>query len=78
MGQVRLRTRNSTVTLATWSIRHDNADQEVEAEMPAKVGFVAIDTVDPNGLAPFWSALLGVRVDSEIGEGDSLLLTPTE
>lgn len=46
--------------------------------MPAKVGFVAIDTVDPNGLAPFWSALLGVQVDSELGEGDYLLLAPTE
>ncbi len=45
---------------------------------PAKVGFVAIDTVDPNGLAPFWSALLGVQVDSELGEGDYLLLAPTE
>ena len=46
--------------------------------MPAKVGFVAIDTVDPNGLAPFWSALLGVQVESELGEGDYLLLAPTE
>ena len=45
---------------------------------PAKVGFVAIDTVDPNGLASFWSALLGVQVDSELGEGDDLLLAPTE
>jgi predicted enzyme related to lactoylglutathione lyase len=46
--------------------------------MPAKVGFVAIDTVDPSTLAPFWCGMLGVDVDTEIGEGDFLLLTPTE
>jgi predicted enzyme related to lactoylglutathione lyase len=46
--------------------------------LPARVGFVAIDTVDPGRLAPFWSALLGVQVDSELGDGAFLLLTPTE
>ena len=46
--------------------------------MPTKVGYVAIDTVDPNGLAPFWCGLLGVHVDTTIGDGDFLILSPTE
>jgi hypothetical protein len=50
----------------------------LEAEMPAKVGYLAIDTVDPNDLAPFWCGLLGVHVDSEIGSGDFLLLSATK
>ena len=45
--------------------------------MPAKVGYLAIDTVDPNGLAPFWCGLLGVSVDTTIGDGEFLLLSPT-
>jgi hypothetical protein len=46
--------------------------------MAAKVGYLAIDSVDPNLLAPFWCGLLGVEVDTTIGEGAFLLLTPTE
>jgi predicted enzyme related to lactoylglutathione lyase len=46
--------------------------------MPAKVGYLAMDTVDPQSLAPFWSALLGVEVDIVIGDGDFLILTPTD
>ena len=46
--------------------------------MAAKVGYVAIDTVDPNSLAPFWCGLLGVQVDTTIGEGEFLILSPTE
>jgi predicted enzyme related to lactoylglutathione lyase len=46
--------------------------------MAAKVGFLAIDSVDPNLLAPFWCGLLGVQIDTTIGEGVFLLLTPTE
>jgi len=44
----------------------------------AKIGYLAIDTVDPEGLAPFWCGLLGVQVDTTIGEGEFLLLSPTE
>jgi predicted enzyme related to lactoylglutathione lyase len=47
------------------------------AELPAKVGYLAIDTVDPSGLAPFWCGLLGVEVDATIGEGEFLILSPT-
>ena len=46
--------------------------------MAAKIGYLAIDTVDPEGLAPFWCGLLGVQVDTTIGEGEFLLLSPTE
>ena len=44
----------------------------------ARIGYLAIDTVDPKGLAPFWCGLLGVQVDTTIGEGEFLLLSPTE
>ena len=46
--------------------------------MPAKIGYLAIDAVDPKALAPFWCGLLGVRVDTTIGEGEFLLLSATE
>src|SRR5579863_4152482 len=46
--------------------------------MTAKVGYLAIDSIDPNGLAPFWCGLLGVHVDTAIGDGDFLILSPTE
>ena len=45
--------------------------------MPAKVGYLAIDTVDPNALSTFWCGLLGVEVGTTIGDGDFLLLAPT-
>jgi predicted enzyme related to lactoylglutathione lyase len=47
-------------------------------EVPAKIGYLAIDTVDPKALAPFWCGLLGVRMDTTIGEGEFLLLSATE
>lgn len=46
--------------------------------MPAKVGYLAIDTVNPNGIAPFWCELLRVHVDTTIGDGEFLILSPTE
>jgi len=46
--------------------------------MAAKVGYLVIDTVDPERLAPFWCDLLGVSVDMTIGEGEFLVLSPTE
>ena len=45
--------------------------------MPARVRYLAIDSTDPNGLAPFWCGLLGVDIDTEIGDGELLLLSPT-
>jgi predicted enzyme related to lactoylglutathione lyase len=41
------------------------------------VGYLAIDTVDPIRLAPFWCGLLGVEVDTTIGDGEFLILSPT-
>jgi predicted enzyme related to lactoylglutathione lyase len=58
--------------------RHDGVVREMEAEVPAKIGYLAIDTVDPNNLAPFWCGLLGVQVDTTIGEGEFVILSPTE
>jgi predicted enzyme related to lactoylglutathione lyase len=46
--------------------------------MPAKVGYVAIDTTDPGRLAPFWCGLLDVQVEATVGDGAFLILSPTE
>ncbi len=46
--------------------------------MPAKVGYIVIDAVDPDRLAPFWCGILGVHVDATIGDGDFLILSPAE
>ncbi len=46
--------------------------------MAARVGYLAIDSVNPSALAPFWCGLLGVQVDTTIGDGEFLLLTSTE
>jgi predicted enzyme related to lactoylglutathione lyase len=46
--------------------------------MPAKVGYLVIDAVDPAALAKFWCGLLAVTVDTEIGDGEFLVLSPTE
>jgi hypothetical protein len=35
--------------------------------MLASVGYLVIDTMDPQRLAPFWCALLDVQVDAKIG-----------
>ena len=48
-----------------------------EAYLSAKVGYLAIDPVDPNGLVQFWCGMLGVDVDTTIGDGDLLILSPT-
>jgi len=46
--------------------------------MPAKVGFLVIDAADPAALAGFWCSLLDVTVATEIGDGEFLVLSPTE
>jgi predicted enzyme related to lactoylglutathione lyase len=45
--------------------------------MPAKVGNLVIDAKNPQVLAPFWCGLLGVSVNTTIGEGEVLVLSPT-
>jgi predicted enzyme related to lactoylglutathione lyase len=42
--------------------------------MPASVGYLVIDTPDPQRLAPFWCALLDVNVDATIGDGQFVVL----
>jgi predicted enzyme related to lactoylglutathione lyase len=46
--------------------------------VPASVGYLVIDAVDPLRLAPFWCALLDVAVDSAIGDGQFIVLTPAK
>jgi predicted enzyme related to lactoylglutathione lyase len=46
--------------------------------MPASVGYLVIDTTDPQRLAPFWCGLLGVHVDTTIGGGQFVVLSRTE
>jgi predicted enzyme related to lactoylglutathione lyase len=69
---------SSPITVKSEADRHDGVDQEMGAEVPAKIGYLAIDTVDPNDLAPFWCGLLGVQVDTTIGAGEFVILSPTE
>jgi predicted enzyme related to lactoylglutathione lyase len=45
--------------------------------MPFSVGYLVIDTTDPQKLIPFWRALLDVDVDSTVGD-DFVILSPTE
>jgi predicted enzyme related to lactoylglutathione lyase len=46
--------------------------------MSAKVGYLVIDAADPERLALFWCGLLAVSVDTAIGDGEFLVLSPTE
>ena len=46
--------------------------------MPAKVGYLVIDSAEPEKLAPFWCSLLSVSVADTIGDGDFLVLSPTD
>jgi hypothetical protein len=45
--------------------------------VPASVGYLVIDAVDPALLARFWCALLEVEVDAMIGDGQFIVPTPT-
>jgi predicted enzyme related to lactoylglutathione lyase len=46
--------------------------------MHASVGYLVIDAIDPERLTTFWCAMLGVEVDSSIGDGQFIVLSPTE
>jgi predicted enzyme related to lactoylglutathione lyase len=45
--------------------------------MPASVGFLVIDAVDPEQLARFWCGILGVEVAQVVAEGQYLVLSAT-
>jgi predicted enzyme related to lactoylglutathione lyase len=46
--------------------------------MQASVGYLVIDAADPERLTTFWCAMLGVEVDSTIGDGQFVVLSPTK
>jgi predicted enzyme related to lactoylglutathione lyase len=46
--------------------------------MQASVGYLVIDATDPERLTTFWCAMLGVEVDSSIGDGQFIVLSPTK
>jgi predicted enzyme related to lactoylglutathione lyase len=46
--------------------------------MPASIGYLVIDTTAPERLAPFWCALLEVTVDTTIGDGQFVVLSPAK
>jgi predicted enzyme related to lactoylglutathione lyase len=45
--------------------------------MPASVGFLVIDAVDPQQLARFWCGILDVEVAQVVAEGQYLVLSAT-
>jgi len=46
--------------------------------MPASIGYLVIDTTAPERLAPFWCTLLEVTVDTTIGDGQFIVLSPSK
>jgi predicted enzyme related to lactoylglutathione lyase len=46
--------------------------------MPASIGYLVIDATDPSQLAPFWCGLLDVDVETTIGDGQFVVLAPTQ
>ena len=46
--------------------------------MPASVGYLVVDANDPERLARFWSGLLDVEVETTIGDGQFVVLSPGE
>jgi predicted enzyme related to lactoylglutathione lyase len=46
--------------------------------MPASIGYLVIDTTAPERLAQFWCTLLEVTVDTTIGDGQFVVLSPAK
>jgi predicted enzyme related to lactoylglutathione lyase len=46
--------------------------------MPASVGYLVVDAVDPERLARFWCELLDVGVETTIGDGQFVVLSATK
>jgi predicted enzyme related to lactoylglutathione lyase len=46
--------------------------------MPASVGYLVIDANDPERLAQFWCGLLAVEVETTIGAGQFVVLSPAQ
>ena len=45
--------------------------------MPATVGYLVIDSTDPQRILPFWCTLLDAEVAADIGDGQFIVLSPT-
>ncbi|HTR71008.1 MAG TPA: VOC family protein [Mycobacteriales bacterium] len=45
--------------------------------MAVSVGFLVIDSADPERLAEFWCGLMDVEIAERIGEGQFVVLRPT-
>jgi predicted enzyme related to lactoylglutathione lyase len=45
--------------------------------MPTRVGNLVFDAADPQRLAAFWCRLLGVQVNTTIGDGEVVVLSAT-
>jgi predicted enzyme related to lactoylglutathione lyase len=46
--------------------------------MPASVGYLVIDTADPDQITPFWCGLLDVEVETTIGDSQFVVLSATD
>jgi predicted enzyme related to lactoylglutathione lyase len=46
--------------------------------MPASIGYLVIDTTSPERLAAFWGSLLEVTVETTIGDGQFVVLSPAK
>ena len=46
--------------------------------MPASIGYLVIDTTAPERLESFWCRLLEVTVDTTIGDGQFVVLSPSK
>jgi predicted enzyme related to lactoylglutathione lyase len=46
--------------------------------LPVSVGYLVIDSQDPERITPFWCRLLDVEVETTIGDGQFLVLSPTK
>lgn len=46
--------------------------------MAPAVGFLVMDATDPQRLAAFWCGLLDVAVETSIGDGQFIVLTPAK
>jgi predicted enzyme related to lactoylglutathione lyase len=46
--------------------------------MPASIGYLVIDTTAPERLAAFWCPLLEVTVETTIGDGQFVVLSPAK
>ena len=47
------------------------------ADVSVKIGYLVQDAVDSKRLARFWCELLGTQIDTEVGEGEFIVLATT-